>query len=324
MIASDDIIKIGREVLTIEYESVKSLVDRLDGGFVSAVRLLHGCAGRVIVTGIGKSGFIGNKISATLSSTGTPSFFLHAAEGMHGDLGVVTPEDVVIAISYSGETEEILKLIPFFKRFGVKVIALTGGSGSQLATLSDVVIDTGVEKEACPMNLAPTASTTSVLAIGDAIAVALLKMRDFKEEDFALFHPGGRLGRSLLLKVEDLMHSGDKHPSVAEGVLLKDAICEMTKKGLGVTSVVASDGTLSGVITDGDLRRIFESDDNPLSVPVEKVMKGSPRTISADLLAVEALRIMEDNSITSIIVVDKDKRPSATIHIHDILRAGIA
>lgn len=324
MIDSEDIIKIGREVLTIEYESVKSLVDRIDGGFVSAVRLLHGCAGRVIVTGIGKSGFIGNKISATLSSTGTPSFFLHAAEGMHGDLGVVTPEDVVIAISYSGETEEILKLIPFFKRFGVSVIALTGGTKSQLAFLSDVVIDTGVEKEACPMNLAPTASTTSVLAIGDAIAVALLKMRDFKEEDFALFHPGGRLGRSLLLKVEDIMHSGDSHPSVKEGVLLKDAICEMTKKGLGVTSVVASNGTLSGVITDGDLRRIFESDDNPLSLPVEKVMKGSPRTISADLLAVEALRIMEDNAITSIIVVDKDKRPYATIHIHDILRAGIA
>lgn len=324
MIASKEIIKIGREVLTIEYKSVKALVDRVDEGFVTAVRLLYGCTGRVVVTGIGKSGFIGLKISATLSSTGTPSFFLHAADGVHGDLGVVTPEDVVIVISYSGESEEILKLIPFFKRFDVKVIALTGGVKSQLAALSDVVIDTGVEKEACPMNLAPTASTTSVLAIGDAIAVALLKMRDFKEEDFALFHPGGRLGRSLLLRVEDIMHSGDSHPSVAEGVLLKDAICEMTRKGLGVTSVVATDGTLSGVITDGDLRRIFESDDNPLSVPVEKVMKGSPRTISADLLAVEALRIMEDNSITSIIVVDKDKRPHATIHIHDILRAGIA
>ncbi len=321
---SEEIIKIGREVLTIEYNSVKDMVDRIDGGFVSAVRLLHDCTARVIVTGIGKSGFIGNKISATLSSTGTPAFFLHAAEGVHGDLGVVTPDDVVIAISYSGETEEILKLIPFFKRFGVKVIALTGGVKSELAKLSDVVIDTSVKKEACPMNLAPTASTTSVLAIGDAIAVALLKMRDFKEEDFALFHPGGRLGRSLLLKVSDIMHSGDAHPSVAEGVELKDAICEMTKKGLGVTSVVASNGTLSGVITDGDLRRIFETDDNPLSLSVEKVMKKNPKTVSADLLAVEALRIMEDNTITSIIVVDEGKRPQATIHIHDILRAGIA
>jgi arabinose-5-phosphate isomerase len=320
---SEDIKKIGREVLTIEYKSVEALVDRIDGGFVDAVRLLHGCRGRVIVTGIGKSGFIGNKISATLSSTGTPSFFLHAAEGVHGDLGVVTPEDVVIAISYSGETEEILKLVPFFKRFGVSVVSLTGGVGSQLATLSDVVIDTGVEKEACPMNLAPTASTTSVLAMGDAIAVALLKMRDFKEEDFALFHPGGRLGRSLLLRVEDIMHSGDSHPCVSEGVELKEAICEMTKKGLGITSITASDGTLSGVLTDGDLRRIFESDDNPLALPVETVMKKNPKAVSADLLAVEALRIMEDNSITSIIVVDDDKKPQATIHIHDILRAGI-
>lgn len=313
-----------KEVLTIEYKAVKALIDRLDESFVAAIELLYQCKGRVIVTGIGKSGFIGKKISATLSSTGTPTFFLHAAEGLHGDIGIVTPDDVVIAISNSGNTEEILNLIPFFKRFGVKIIALIGDRESPLAKNSDIILDTSVEKEACPMNLAPTASTTAALAMGDAIAVVLLKKKNFRKEDFAIFHPGGRLGKSLLLRVKDLMHIGEAHPVVEKKVLLKDAIFEMTSKGLGITSVVDGKGMLVGIVSDGDLRRIFERESNALMLPVESLMTKNPKVISEDLLAVEALRIMEDRSITSLIVVDGENRAHATIHIHDILKAGVA
>jgi len=319
-----DIVKEAKKVFTIEYKAVKALIDRVDKNFVSAIELLYACKGRVIITGIGKSGFIGKKIAATLSSTGTPAFFLHAAEGVHGDLGVLTPDDIVIAISNSGNTEEILKLIPFFKRFGIKIIALTGGKRSLLVKNSDIFIDTGVDREACPMNLAPTASTTVVLAMGDAIAVVLLKKRHFQKEDFALFHPGGRLGKSLLLKAGDLMHSGRQYPEVENTVLLKEAIYKMTSKGLGMTVVVNEKGNFVGIVTDGDLRRIFEKYDNALMLPVRSVMTKNPKVISEDILAVEALRIMEDCSITSLVVVKKRNKAHGVIHIHDILKAGIA
>ncbi|MFQ5456090.1 MAG: SIS domain-containing protein [Nitrospirota bacterium] len=319
-----DILKDAKRVLTIEQEAIKGLIDKIDDNFIKAVDILLNCKGRVIITGMGKSGLIGRKISATLSSTGTPTFFLHPAEGMHGDLGIVTKDDVVIAISYSGNTEELISMLPFFRRFGIKVIAMTSKKGSHLAKNSDIFIDISVNKEACPLGITPTASTTATLAMGDALAVALLKKRGFKKGDFALFHPGGSIGKSLLLRVDDLMHKGERHPVVVQECLLKDAIYEMTSKGLGMTSIVNKKGILVGILTDGDLRRILEIKRDVINLPIKEVMTKRPKTIRSDRLAAEALQIMESYAITSLVVIDKNKMPCATIHLHDILKAGVA
>jgi len=316
-----------KKVLQIEAEAVARLIDRLDDGFDRAVELILNCRGRVVVTGMGKSGHIGNKIAATLASTGTPALFLHPAEGIHGDLGMVTKGDIVIALSNSGETEELNRMLPSLKRIGIKIIALTGGIESTLAKNSDVVIDVGVKEEACPLGLAPTASTTATLAMGDALAVVLLERRGFKAEDFACYHPGGSLGKRLLLRVRDVMHAGDAVPRVSEETLIKDAIYEISSKKMGITSVVNREGRLLGVISDGDLRRWMErtekTGENLLAKKARDIMTRNPKTISKDALAAEAVAVMEASSITCLLVPDADSRPEGVIHLHDLLKAGV-
>jgi len=316
-----------RRVLRIEAEAVAALVNRIDEQFEKAVEMVLKCRGRVVVTGMGKSGLIGKKIAATLASTGTPALFLHPAEGIHGDLGMVTRGDTVIALSNSGETEEIALMLPSLKRLGIKIIALTGNPESTLAKNSDVIIDVGVKEEACPLGLAPTASTTATLAMGDALAVVLLDQRGFKEEDFACFHPGGTLGKKLLLRVKDLMHTGDDVPVVTATTLIKDAIYEISSKKMGITSVVNKDGKLVGVISDGDLRRWIErtekSGENLLSKKAEDIMTKKPKIANKDSLAAEAVAIMEKNSITCLIVADAASKPEGVIHLHDLLKAGV-
>jgi arabinose-5-phosphate isomerase len=276
---------------------------------------------------MGKSGLIGKKIAATLASTGTPALFLHPAEGIHGDLGMVTRGDIVIALSNSGETEEMSRMLPSLKRLGIKIIALTGNCESTLAKNSDVVIDVSVQEEACPLGLAPTASTTATLAMGDALAVALLDQRGFKQEDFACFHPGGTLGKKLLLRIRDLMHTGDAVPVVSENTLIKDAIYEISSKKMGITTVVNSAGKIVGVISDGDLRRWMEktekSRENLLAKKARDIMTRNPKLASRDALAAEAVALMENNSITCLIVSDYDARPEGVIHLHDLLKAGV-
>ena len=321
---SNRIIEEAKKVLSIEHQAIRSLLDKIDESFVRAIDILHNCKGRIIVTGMGKSGLIGKKISSTFSSTGTPTFFLHPAEGGHGDIGIVAADDVVIAISYSGNTEEVVSLLPFFKRFGIKIISITGDPNSVLAKNSDVRLDVGVREEACPLGITPTASTTAALVMGDALAMVLLKKRGLKKEDFALFHPAGSLGKRLHLRVGDLMHRGSENPIVNYKVSLKEAIYEMTSKGLGMTSVVDDENRLVGIVTDGDLRRILERELDPLNIPVGKLMTRNPKVIGEDVLAAEALRIMEYHSITSLIVIDQENRPYGTLHLHDILKAGIA
>lgn len=304
-----------------------ALINRVDERFEEAVNLILNCKGRVVVTGMGKSGLIGKKIAATLASTGTPALFLHPAEGIHGDLGMVTRGDTVIALSNSGETEEVARMLPSFKRLGIKIISLTGNKESTLAKNSDVVIDVGVEEEACPLGLAPTASTTATLAMGDALAVALLDKRGFREEDFACFHPGGSLGKRLLLRVRDLMHTGDAIPIVREETLIKDAIYEISSKKMGITSVLDASGRLVGVISDGDLRRWMEktekSGENLLSKQAREIMTKNPKVASKESLAAEAVAVMEKNSITCLIVSDSSKKPEGVIHLHDLLKAGV-
>ncbi len=316
-----------KRVLRIESEAVSALIDRIDASFEKAVTMILECEGRVVVTGMGKSGLIGKKIAATLASTGTPALFLHPAEGIHGDLGMVTRGDTVIALSNSGETEEISRMLPSLKRLGISLIALTGNPESTLAKSSDVVIDVGVKEEACPLGLAPTASTTATLAMGDALAVALLDKRGFKEEDFACFHPGGALGKKLLLRVRDLMHTGDAVPVVTETTLIKDAIYEISSKKMGITAVVNASGRLVGVISDGDLRRWMEktekTGENLLAKRAEDIMTISPKIASKDALAAEAVSIMEKNSITCLIVADSRACPEGVIHLHDLLKAGV-
>jgi arabinose-5-phosphate isomerase len=314
----------GRRVLAIEARAITALVDRLDERFTKAVELLHGCAGKVVVSGMGKSGLIGQKIAATLASTGTPAFFVHPADGVHGDLGMLARQDALLAISNSGETEEVLKLLPFMKRLSIPIIALTGRVQSTLAKNSDVVLDVSVDEEACPLGLAPTSSTTATLAMGDALAVALLQKRGFKEEDFAQFHPGGTLGRRLLLKVRDLMHQGDAIPRVKATASAREAILEMTSKKLGMTTVVTAAGQLAGVITDGDLRRFLEKGSNIAKAKAADLGSKSPRTIPADALAAKALQTMEQFSITTLVVVDERKRLAGVIHLHDLLKSGVA
>ena len=316
-----------KKVLRIEAAAVAALVDRIDESFERAVELLLKCKGRVVVTGMGKSGLIGKKIAATLASTGTPALFLHPAEGIHGDLGMVTRGDAVIALSNSGETEELSKMLPSLKRLGIRIISLTGNPESTLADNSDVVINVGVKEEACPLGLAPTASTTAALAMGDALAVALLDQRGFREEDFACFHPGGSLGKKLLLRVRDLMHIGNDVPVVSETTLIKDAIYEISSKKMGVTAVVSAGGKLTGVISDGDLRRWMEktekTGENLLAKKAEEIMTRHPKVANKDSLAAEAVAIMEKYSITCLIVTDAAARPEGVIHLHDLLKAGV-
>lgn len=312
----------GKRVLAIEAQAIAGLAERLDHRFTAAVELLYGCAGKVVVSGMGKSGLIGQKIAATLASTGTPAFFLHPAEGIHGDLGMLARRDSLVAISNSGETEELLKLLPFMKRLNIPVIAMTGRPQSTLAKNSEVVLDVSVPEEACPMGLAPTASTTATLAMGDALAIALLQKRGFKEEDFAQFHPGGTLGRRLLLKVRDLMHQGTAIPQVSGQASAHDAILEMTAKKLGMTTVVDQAGQLLGIITDGDLRRILEKGLDLAAARAGDLATKRPKTIGPDELAAKALQIMEQYSITAL-VVEESGRIVGIIHLHDLLKSGV-
>jgi len=318
-----DIKDIAKKTLKIEADAIYALIDRIDENFEKAVDLFLKCESRVVVTGMGKSGIIGKKIAATLSSTGTPSVFLHPAEGVHGDLGMIMKGDCVLAISNSGETEEIVSILPVIKRFNVPIVSLVGKMNSTLAKRSDCVLDASVEREACPLNLAPTASTTVCLALGDALAVALLECRGFREEDFAVFHPSGALGKKLLLKVEDLYHTGEKVPVINKNELISKAVIEMSSKGFGCTSVVDAEGKLVGIITDGDLRRALEKYQNIFDKPVYEMFTPNPITISKDALAAKALQVMEEHSITTILTVDENNRPTGILHLHDILSAGI-
>ena len=311
-------LSLARKVLQTEAAAILALVDRLDDRFAQAVVLVRGCKGRVIVTGMGKSGIICRKIAATLASTGTPAFFLHPAEAVHGDLGVIQADDVVIAMSYSGETEELTRVLETLKRIGAPLIALTGDIKSTLAIAADVALDCRVSEEACPMNLVPTASTTAALAMGDALAMAVLVEKGFKPEDFANLHPGGKLGKKLM-RVAQLMHRGDALPVVQLHTAMRDVIYEMSRKGLGMTSVLEKDGTLAGIITDGDLRRKMSSA-NVLELTARDVMSINPVTIVHDTLAVEALAVLESRKITSIVVVDAGRRVEGVVHLHDLWR----
>jgi len=321
-----DILDEAKKVIRIEAEALQVLADSLDGAFEQAVRLILAAPGRVVVTGMGKSGLIGQKIASTLASTGTPAFFLHPAEGVHGDLGMIMKGDVVLALSNSGETDEVLRILPVIKRMGIHLVSLAGNPASTLAKAGDVFLNVGVREEACPLGLAPTASTTAALAMGDALAVALLLERGFQAEDFALFHPGGSLGRKLLLTVGDLMHSGDAVPLVAESAQMKDALFVITAKGLGVTGVTDGSGAMVGVITDGDLRRALAQGIDILHAAASDLMKRNPKRIRQDELAARALQQMEQFSITSLFVFADDQAvlPVGVVHLHDLLKAGLA
>lgn len=319
-------INIGKNVLKIEGEAVLNLVDRIDDNFDEAVKALKNCEGRVIVTGMGKSGLISQKIASTLSSTGTPSLFLHPGEASHGDLGMATRNDIILAISNSGETYELIQIIPSFKKMGLKIIALIGRQKSTITKMTDIYIDTSVDQEACTLELAPTASTTATLAMGDALAVALLENRGFKPEDFALLHPGGNLGKRLLLTVGDIMHSGDEIPIVNESSTVNEALLTMTEKGFGVTGVLDNAGKITGIITDGDIRRGMEKSGNQIFEQTAAFLQSKNfKWVEKSTLAINALEVMEDHNITSLFVFsDKIKNaPEGLIHIHDILKTGI-
>jgi arabinose-5-phosphate isomerase len=318
-----DSIKKGKEVVRIEADAVASLESRINESFQKAVDLIFGCKGRVIITGMGKSGLVARKIVATMNSTGTSAIFLHPSDAVHGDLGMVRKEDVVICISKSGDTEEIRDILPLFRRIGLKVISMVGSLNSHLGKQSDLVLDISVKEEACPYDLAPTASTTATLVMGDALAIALLEKRNFTKEDFAMFHPGGNLGKQLLLKIEEIMVSGDGVPVVREDVSLTDAIYEMTSKRLGATCVVDAGGTLTGMITDGDLRRLLGRMTNVADVKAREVMTANPKTIPDNVLAVVALEDMERFNITQLIVVNERHRPVGMVHLHDLVKAGL-
>jgi arabinose-5-phosphate isomerase len=320
-----DIVEEAKRVLRVEAQSLLELAERIDENFSRAVELLYHCKGKVVLMGMGKSGLVGRKIASTFASTGTPSFFLHPAEGLNGDFGMLAKEDLIIAISYSGETRELLEVLPLIKRYGNRLITLTGNENSTLSKAGDVNLDIRVKEEACPLGLAPTSSTTATLALGDALAVALMGKKDFKKEDFAILHPGGVLGKRLLLKVEDLMHVGKAFPMVSEKTLMKDAIFEITSKRLGVTAVCNTEGHLMGVITDGDLRRALEKFSDLFNREAFEVMTKNPKWIEKDALAAKAVQRMEEYSITSLFVFKKagDKVPVGIIHLHDLLKAGV-
>ncbi len=319
----NELLRIGLNVVRIESEAVAALAERIDANFVAACRMMHGCAGRIVVTGMGKSGHIGGKIAATLASTGTPAFFVHPGEASHGDLGMITHQDVVLALSNSGESAEILTILPVIKRMGAALISMTGNPASTLARQAEVHINISVREEACTLGLAPTSSTTAALVMGDALAVALLEARGFTREDFALSHPGGRLGRQLLLRVSDIMHTGEKMPTVAENELVRDAVLQMTAKKLGMTAVLNTNAQVMGIFTDGDLRRLFERSGDVHATPIKDVMTSGCQRIKADRLAAEALRIMEAKSINALLVVDEDDRLIGALNMHDLLRAGV-
>jgi len=312
-----------RRVLEIEARAIQDLIPRLDSAFAQACELCLACAGRVVVTGMGKSGHVAGKIASTLASTGTPAFFVHPGEASHGDVGMITPKDLVIAVSNSGETAEIITILPLLKRLGVELITLTGKSDSTLADTATVNLDIGVDEEACPLNLSPTASTTAALAMGDALAVALLESRGFTREDFARSHPGGTLGRRLLLLVGDLMHTGEEVPKVSADTLLANGLIEMTAKGLGVTAIVDANGKLEGIYTDGDLRRSLDAAVDVHATTMREVMTKNPKTVRPKLLAAEAVRLLEQHQITSLIVVDDETTVVGALNVHDLFRAGV-
>jgi len=323
MSQSTQLIETARRTIALEIEAVEQLKSRIDESFVRACELILACKGRVVVVGMGKSGHVGNKIAATLASTGTTAFFVHPAEASHGDMGMITRDDVVLALSNSGTTNEIVTLLPLIKRLGITLISMTGNPSSVLAQAAAVNLDASVAIEACPLNLAPTSSTTASLVLGDALAIALLEARGFTAEDFAFSHPGGALGRRLLLKVEHVMHSGSRLPQVARGTSLRDALLEMTQKGLGMTVVVEDDGRLAGVFTDGDLRRTLDKGIDVRQASIDQVMTVHGKTASAEMLAAEALKIMEDHKINSLVVVDAADKPVGALNMHDLLRAGV-
>jgi arabinose-5-phosphate isomerase len=319
----DNLLKKSKEVLEIESEAIRNLIKRIDKRFTEAVNLLHECRGKVIVTGMGKPGIIARKISATLASLGTPSIFLHPADAVHGDLGRVAEDDCLIALSNSGQTEEILKLLSAIKKIGAKLVSLTGNMKSELAKNSDVVLDVSVEREACPLGLAPTASTTAMLAMGDALAICLAEKKGMKKEDFALYHPGGTLGRRLILKVEDIMRKDKQNPIVKEDTLVKNVLLTITGSKAGAASVVNKKGKLIGIFTDGDLRRHLKTDNNLVSKKVKEVMTENPITISKDKLAQEALSILRQKKIDEVPVVDKNNKPVGMLDVQDLLKAGL-
>ena len=316
-------LELGREVLNIEAAAVQALAARLDENFLDALNVILRCEGRVIVSGMGKSGHIARKIAATLSSTGTPAYFVHPGEASHGDLGMITSEDVIIALSYSGESQELMTIVPVIKRQGAKLISMTGNPSSSLGKAADVHLDARVDKEACPMGLAPTASTTAALALGDALAVALLDAKGFGAEDFARSHPGGSLGRRLLTHVRDIMRSGERLPMVREDAMLSGAILQITKKGLGMTAIVDTEQRVLGIYTDGDLRRTLEKKLDINTTPVRDVMSANPRCIGPDALAAEAVQIMEQYNISQMLVVDEQHKLIGALNMHDLLHAKV-
>jgi arabinose-5-phosphate isomerase len=317
------VVDLARAVIDTEARAVAALTGRIDSAFVAATRHMLACRGRIVVLGMGKSGHIGSKIAATLASTGTPAFFVHPGEASHGDVGMITSADVVLALSNSGETDELVVLLPLIKRLGIPLIALTGNPSSTLAGAATVHLDVAVAEEACPLGLAPTASTTAALAMGDALAVALLDARGFSSEDFARAHPGGRLGRRLLLRLEDIMHTGAQMPVVGESTLLRDALVEMTRKGLGMTAIVDDDARVAGIFTDGDLRRALDRGIDVHAVGIADIMTRHCKTTTAETLAAEALRLMEQHRINALLVVEADRRLCGVVNMHDLLRAGV-
>lgn len=319
----DGLAALGRAVIETEAAAVTALAGRVDANFVAAARHMLACEGRIVVLGMGKSGHIGGKIAATLASTGTPAFFVHPGEASHGDMGMITSKDVVLALSNSGETNELVILLPLIKRLGVPLIALTGKPDSAIGKAATVVIDVSVEQEACPLRLAPTSSTTAALAMGDALAIALLDARGFTADDFAFAHPGGSLGRRLLLKVGDLIHTGEEIPRVGEDTLLRDALVEMTRKGFGMTSVIDAGGKVAGVFTDGDLRRALDRSIDVHCARMREVMTRQFKSIDAEMLAAEALALMQRHKITALLVIDESNELQGLLHMQDLLRAGV-
>ena len=323
MTTDETFIEIGQRTIRIEQEAIQALQPRIDESFGKACRLMLECRGRIVVVGMGKSGHIARKIAATLASTGTPAFYVHPGEASHGDMGMITANDVVLAISNSGKTSEVVTLLPLFKRMGAPLISMTGKPASTLAQAAAANLNTGVDKEACPLDLAPTSSTTTQLVMGDALAIALLEARGFTAEDFAFSHPGGALGRRLLLKVQDIMHSGSRIPVVTKGTRLSDALLEMTRKGLGMTTITDEQGKLLGIFTDGDLRRALDHGVDPLNTSIDNIMTTNCTTIRGDILAAEALKIMDDSKINALICVDDSHRAVGAINMHDMLKAGV-
>ena len=315
--------QLAKQVIDIEKQAIAELEQYIDEGFELACQLMFNCQGRVIVIGMGKSGHIGGKIAATFASTGTPAFFVHPGEASHGDLGMITSNDVVLTISNSGETGEVLAIIPVIKRIGAKLIAMTSNPASTLAKLSDTHVCIKVSQEACPLGLAPTSSTTATLVMGDALAVALLNAKDFTANDFALSHPGGSLGKRLLLRLQDIMHSGERIPKVSEDAKIKDALVEMSLKGLGMTAIIKDSGELAGLFTDGDLRRILDEKIDIHQDDISTVMTKNPRVANGEMLAAQALKIMEDNKINGLIIVDKANFPIGAMNMHDLLKSGV-